>query len=113
MARWLPDQRIVVTAAPGTGSTSLIHALDRISGSRVVPSADVVIDGTTVVDQKHGTVAELVAAELFDPPEGTRIVTTVRNPFDFCVVSPKRFALPATATDLPTRPPGSGSTRIG
>ena len=83
MARWLPDQRIVVTAAPGTGSTSLIDAVDRIEGSRVVPAADVVISGMTVVDQKHGTVAELVAADLFDPPPGTRIVTTVRNPFDF------------------------------
>lgn len=83
MARWIPDRQLVVTAAPGTGSTSLIATLDRMEGTAVVPSEDRVVDGVTVVDQKHATVAELVAAELFDPPPGSRIVTTTRNPFDF------------------------------
>lgn len=83
MARWLPDRCVVVTAAPGTGSTSLIEAVDRLDGAQVIPQGDVVVDAVTVVDQKHATIAELVAAGLFEPPPGTRIVTTVRNPFDF------------------------------
>lgn len=83
MALWLPGDRLIVTAAPGTASTSLLEALSAVPGATVVPSHDVVVDGVTVVDHKHATVDALVDAGLFEPGPGVRIVTTVRNPFDF------------------------------
>ena len=83
MALWLPTERLVVTAAPGTASTSLLAALRDLDGAEIVPGADVVVDGVTSVDQKHATVTDLVAAGLFSLEPGVRVVTTVRNPFDF------------------------------
>ncbi|MGI8755972.1 MAG: hypothetical protein ACR2MB_08950 [Acidimicrobiales bacterium] len=83
MALWLPDDRLIVTAAPGTASTSLLEALSTEPGATVVPARDVIVDGVTVVDQKHATVNALTNAGLFELGPGVRIVTTVRNPFDF------------------------------
>lgn len=76
---------IVFTAAPGTGSTSLLDLLHRLPGSEQVPDADHVIDGVTVLDAKHATVAELDSAGVLDAAGrgGLRIVTSTRNPFDF------------------------------
>jgi hypothetical protein len=83
------DAGIIVTAAPGTGSTSLIAALRTARGAVAVPP----LDGTHVVegvDAKHGTVGQLVAAGLLPADHGLRIVTTTRNPFDFYVAEWQR-----------------------
>ena len=71
---------IIVTAAPGTASTSLIGAFRRDRGAVPVPPVGEEHRG---VDAKHGTVSELVAAGLLPADHGWRIVTTTRNPFDF------------------------------
>lgn len=72
---------IVVSAAPGTGSTSLLAAL--ANRSRAVGShADLVAAG---LDPKHATVAQLIDAGFMRPDHGATIVTTTRNPFDFWV----------------------------
>ena len=75
----------VVTAAPGTGSTSLLSFFTAVAPVEQRPVADVVVDGIVTVDAKHATVAGLRAAGLLAPEEiaGLRIVTTTRNPFDF------------------------------
>lgn len=80
---------IVVTAAPGTGSTALIDAFTSRREVTQVPSLE---GGHRVegVDAKHGTVAELVAAGLLPAGHGLRIVTTTRNPFDFYVAEWER-----------------------
>ena len=78
---------IIVTAAPGTGSTSLIAALRAGLGAVPVPPVD---DDQADVDAKHGTVGQLVAAGLLPATHGLRIVTTTRNPFDFYVAEWQR-----------------------
>jgi hypothetical protein len=80
------DARRIVTAAPGTGSTSLTAAFAALPGTSPVPGSDVLdADGVQVVDAKHATVAELVASGLLRPDHGCTIITTTRNPFDFYV----------------------------
>lgn len=79
---------IIVTAAPGTGSTSLIAALRAHRPVVPVPSGDE--DAAGGIDAKHGTVGQLVAAGLLPPGHGLRIVTTTRNPFDFYVAEWQR-----------------------
>jgi hypothetical protein len=79
---------IVVTAAPGTGSTALRDALLAHRDVREVPPPGAVrVSG---VDAKHGTVAELVRAGLLEADHGLRVVTTTRNPFDFYVAEHER-----------------------
>ncbi len=78
---------IIVTAAPGTGSTSLIAAFRAGRDVVLVPPAGEEHPG---VDAKHGTVGELVAAGLLPATHGRRIVTTTRNPFDFYVAEYER-----------------------
>jgi hypothetical protein len=78
---------LIVTAAPGTGSTSLLAHFHSYPSVRSVPEQDRVCDGVVVVDAKHATVKQLAAAGILSPTEvaGKRIVTTTRNPFDFWV----------------------------
>ncbi len=78
---------IIVTAAPGTGSTALIVSLRAGRGAVQVPPVE---DGHAGVDAKHGTVGQLVAAGLLPAVHGLRIVTTTRNPFDFYVAEWQR-----------------------
>jgi hypothetical protein len=75
---------IIVTAAPGTGSTALLAALGAARHTTAVP-ADDGSHRVAGVDVKHGTVTQLVAAELLPATHGMRIVTATRNPFDFYV----------------------------
>ncbi len=79
---------IILTAAPGTGSTALIASFTTSRETTPVPprGADDVGD----VDAKHGTVSQLVAAGLLSPAHGLRIVTTTRNPFDYYVAEWQR-----------------------
>jgi hypothetical protein len=84
-------QGIAVTGAPGTGSTSLLTALQEQAGLRPCPADDVLdADGHQVLDAKHATVAELVAAGLVPADHGWTIVTSTRNPFDFYVAEWER-----------------------
>lgn len=79
---------LLVTAAPGTGSTALRKALlAQRDAVEVPPPGEVRRHG---VDAKHGTARELVAAGLLDPDHGLRVVTTTRNPFDFYVAEYER-----------------------
>lgn len=79
---------ILLTAAPGTGSTALREAfLDRRAATEAVPPAAVRAAG---IDVKHGTVRQLVDAGLLEPDHGLRVVTTTRNPFDFYVAEYER-----------------------
>ena len=79
---------LLVTAAPGTGSTALREALlAQRDVVEVPPPGEVRCHG---VDAKHGTARELVAAGLLDPDHGLRVVTTTRNPFDFYVAEYER-----------------------
>lgn len=79
---------ILVTAAPGTGSTALRDALlSQREVTQVPPPGGVRAGG---VDVKHGTARQLVAAGLLRPDHGMRVVTTTRNPFDFYVAEYER-----------------------
>lgn len=78
---------IIVTAAPGTGSTSLIAAFRADRDAVPVPPPGEEHAG---VDAKHSTVGELVAAGVLPAAHGWRIVTTTRNPFDFYVAEWQR-----------------------
>src|SRR6478609_3949366 len=82
------DAGLLVTAAPGTGSTALREALISERGAtEVVGSQQARQVG---VDVKHATVRQLVEAGVVDPGHGMRIVTTTRNPFDFYVAEHTR-----------------------
>ena len=82
------DAGLLVTAAPGTGSTALREALvSRRGATEVVGSQEARDAG---VDAKHATVRQLVEAGVVDPGHGLRIVTTTRNPFDFYVAEHTR-----------------------
>ena len=82
------DAGLIVTAAPGTGSTALREALiSRRGATEVVGSQQARQVG---VDVKHATVRQLVEAGVVDPGHGMRIVTTTRNPFDFYVAEHTR-----------------------
>ena len=94
--------RLLVTAAPGTGSTALREALiSRRGATEVVGSQQARQVG---VDAKHATVRQLVEAGVVDPGHGMRIVTTTRNPFDFYVAGVResvyRRAAPIATRDL-------------
>ncbi|GAA5143687.1 hypothetical protein GCM10023340_09650 [Nocardioides marinquilinus] len=82
------DADIVVTAAPGTGSTALLAAL--VEQRHVVQVPDPERARAAGVDAKHGTVTQLVAAGLLDDDPDLRVVTTTRNPFDFYVAEYER-----------------------
>ncbi|GAB4064998.1 hypothetical protein GCM10028777_13210 [Angustibacter speluncae] len=77
---------LLVTAAPGTGSTALLEAFRAQRDVVAVPGAGSV-EG---VDRKHATAAQLVAAGLLPADHGLRVVTTTRNPFDFYVAEYER-----------------------
>ena len=79
---------IVVTAAPGTGSTALLAAL--VDQRSVVQVPDRDRARVAGLDAKHGTVRQLVAAGLLDDDPDLRVVTTTRNPFDFYVAEYER-----------------------
>ncbi len=79
----VPGHGVIVTAAPGTGSTTLLAVVGAWPGATPVPCADVVVDGVTRVDAKHATVAQLTEAGLLAPDTVPTIVTSTRNPFDF------------------------------
>ena len=75
---------LVVTGAPGTGSTSLLAAFAALPGVRAVPASDILDpDGRQVLDAKHATVADLIAADLLPNDHHLRILTTTRNPFTY------------------------------
>ncbi|WP_420452879.1 hypothetical protein [Ilumatobacter sp.] len=84
MPVWFDDLSTVVTAAPGTGSTSLVSAC---SGA---PGACDLLDGVELgddgIDRKHATMAQVSAvAAVAARPRPDVVVTTTRNPFDFYV----------------------------
>ncbi|NYG55216.1 hypothetical protein [Nocardioides perillae] len=79
---------IVVTAAPGTGSTALLEALLAQRDAVQVPDPERA--RAAGVDAKHGTVRQLVAAGLLHDDPARRTVTTTRNPFDFYVAEHQR-----------------------
>ena len=81
----LVDHRagLLVTAAPGTGSTALREALISQRGATEVVGAQQARQAG--VDAKHATVRQLVEAGVVDPGHGMRIVSTTRNPYDFYV----------------------------
>ncbi len=83
-----PAAHLLVTAAPGTGSTALRDALLAQRDVREVPESGQVRAGG--VDVKHGTARQLVAAGLLPADHGLRVVTTTRNPFDFYVAEYER-----------------------
>ncbi len=87
MALVVDELGLIVTAAPGTGSTSLLAHFQSYPTARAVPTEDRVLDGVVVVDAKHATVKQLAAAGMIGPADvaGKRVVTTTRNPFDFWV----------------------------
>ena len=74
---------LLVTAAPGTGSTALREALVSQRGASEVVGPEQA--RRVGVDAKHATVRQLVEAGVVDAGHGMRIVTTTRNPFDFYV----------------------------
>lgn len=86
----LLDRRagLLVTAAPGTGSTALIEALVSQRGASEVVGRERARE--VGVDAKHATVRQLVDAGLVDAGHGMRVVTTTRNPFDFYVAEHTR-----------------------
>lgn len=86
----LVDHRggLLVTAAPGTGSTALGQALVSQRGATEVVGPEQA--RRAGVDAKHATVGQLVAAGVMDAGHGMRIVTTTRNPFDFYVAEHTR-----------------------
>jgi hypothetical protein len=84
------DAGLIVTAAPGTGSTSLIAAFTTGRRATPVPVGDAGPTGGGGVDPKHATVGQLVEAGLLASEHGLRIVTTTRNPFDFYVAEWER-----------------------
>jgi hypothetical protein len=86
----LLDRRagLLVTAAPGTGSTALIDALVSQRGATEVVGREQARE--LGVDAKHATVRQLVDAGVVDAGHGMRIVTTTRNPFDFYVAEHTR-----------------------
>ena len=85
----LPSLSTVVTAAPGTGSTSLLEACAR--DDDVVDLLEGVDCVAVGLDAKHATLAGIarsgacreVRATLGSPP--AHVVTTTRDPFDFYV----------------------------
>lgn len=77
------DAGLLVTAAPGTGSTALREALVAQRGATEVVEPERARQ--VGVDAKHATVRQLVDAGVVDPAHGMRVVTTTRNPFDFYV----------------------------
>ena len=86
----LLDRRagLLVTAAPGTGSTALIEALVSQRGATEVVGRERARE--VAVDAKHATVRQLVDAGVVDARHGMRVVTTTRNPFDFYVAEHTR-----------------------
>jgi hypothetical protein len=86
----LLDRRagLLVTAAPGTGSTALIAALVSQRGATDVVGRERARE--VGVDAKHATVRQLVDAGVVDARHGMRVVTTTRNPFDFYVAEHTR-----------------------
>ena len=74
---------LLVTAAPGTGSTALREAF--MAQRDVVELPDLRRVRTAGLDAKHSTERELVEAGLLPAGHGLRVVTTTRNPFDFYV----------------------------
>lgn len=82
------DAGLLVTAAPGTGSTALREALVAQRGATEVVEPQRARQ--VGVDAKHATVRQLVEAGVVDAGHGMRIVTTTRNPFDFYVAEHTR-----------------------
>ena len=97
MTAWFPDLDTVVTAAPGTGSTSLMSARLDAPGA-IDPVATLVrvdhdhVDGP--VDPKHATWSRIRehlpttpsdsrAADGTDPDTVRHVVTATRDPWDF------------------------------
>lgn len=78
MPIWFPELATIVTAAPGTGSTSLLRACSR-SNDAVDLAASLGLGDE--VDAKHATVRDLMRSTSFS--WDATIVTTTRNPFDF------------------------------
>lgn len=79
MAILFPTLDVVVTAAPGTGSTSVIAACRR--SPHAIDLLDELGLRDSQLDDKHSTVTDINRLVSF-PWSGT-IVTTTRNPFDF------------------------------
>lgn len=97
---------LVLTAAPGTGSTALRDAFLTRPSVREVPAgeAEARVAREAGVDAKHGTVTGLVGCGLLPADHGLRVVSTTRNPFDFYVAEHERTR---TRWVLELRDPGS------
>ena len=77
-------QGLIVTGAPGAGSSSILAAFAALPSMRAVPETDLVDDaGRQALDAKHATVSDLVAHGLLPAGHGMTILTTTRNPFTY------------------------------
>lgn len=80
-------------AAPATGSTAVLEALERAGIGEYLPQERVVRDGEMIVRRKHSTLAELETAALLDEKSAEYLkVVGVRNPFSFHVAKYLRDA---------------------
>lgn len=79
---WFPELRLILTAAPGTGSTALTETA--LAGGGCVDVMEVLgARRAGELDPKHATLTECRAAGLDVAVE--RVVTGTRDPFDFYV----------------------------
>ena len=88
MAFWFDMVATAVTAAPGTGSTSLTDTCARSGWAIDVLAGRADAAGHGPLDAKHATVTEIHTAGLWAElvgEEPTQIVTTTRDPYDFYV----------------------------
>lgn len=72
---------LLVTAAPGAGSTSLLGWALRLPGAVAVPAS-----GTACppdLDPKHATITRLRSAGMLPPRASAVVLTSTRNPFDY------------------------------
>lgn len=88
MAIHLKNSKLLFTLAPGTGSTALesylFSAVKDIDTVSQIPDSDVYDDnGQTKLDKKHCTFHELKAHNLINSDDVSKVVTGVRNPFEF------------------------------
>lgn len=83
MAVYLAESKILYTAAPGTGSTSL-ESFFLANGGVKVPEEDVLSpQGFQLLDSKHATFAEILKHEVLSKQQVKTVVTSIRNPFDY------------------------------
>lgn len=72
-------------AAPATGSSAVLNALQEAKIGEYWPRADIIEDGRRIVRKKHSTLDDLKAANLDGRIEGLLKVVGTRNIFSFFV----------------------------